>query len=68
MLDGRLKTKQSETREREIVFFFQPPRYTTTERDAIKGEVDGMIILNKTLNKLQWYNIVSGNWETITSV
>jgi len=53
MLEGRFKSKQTEIREREIVFFFQAPRYTTTERNALVGLVQGQIILNTTLNKLQ---------------
>lgn len=65
MLEGRYKSKQTEVREREIVFFFQAPRYTTTERNALVGLVQGMIILNTTLNKLQWYN--GAAWETVTS-
>lgn len=65
MLEGRFKSKQTEIREREIVFFFQAPRYTTTERTALVGLVQGQIILNTTLNKLQWYN--GAAWETITS-
>ncbi len=67
MLEGRFQTEQSKVREREIVFFFQAPRYTTDERDALVGLVEGMIILNTTLNKLQWYNLTDEIWETVTS-
>ena len=48
---------------------FQPPRMTTTQRDAVTWGATsdlGMIIFNITLVKLQVWN--GSAWETVTSV
>jgi hypothetical protein len=42
-----------------------PPRYTTTERDALTSVTMGGVIYNTSLKKLQQYNGTS--WETLTS-
>lgn len=41
------------------------PPYTTAERDALTGLVNGIIILNSTTGKLNTY--VNAGWEVITS-
>ena len=52
-------------RSREILTRFQPPRYTETERDALKDPQEGQIVFNKTTAKLNVYNGTA--WEAITS-
>jgi len=41
----------------------QPPRLTTTERDALSGVQNGTIIYNTTVGEEQLYN--GGNWYSI---
>ena len=56
---------QQLNRSREILTRFQPPRYTTTERNAITNLREGQIIFNQTTSKLNVYNGTA--WEEITS-
>ena len=42
------------------------PRYTSTERAALKNPQQAMIIYNTTTNKLNFYT--GSAWEVITSV
>jgi len=60
----KLTTGQQLKKTREILTLFQAPRYTTTERDAIKVPQQGQIIYNTTTNKL---NVYTSSWEQVTS-
>lgn len=58
------KGRQS-IRTREALIYFQPPRFTETDRDALTDLYEGMIIFNTTASKL---NVYTGSaWEVITS-
>lgn len=43
-------------RSREILAFFQSPRYTTTERDALRRPLTGQIIFNTTTGGINVYD------------
>lgn len=44
---------------------FKPSRFTTSQRDSLTELFPGLIIVNVSTNKLNWYTGVS--WEAITS-
>jgi hypothetical protein len=48
---------------RRNLYYFAPPKMTTAERDEMKDLVTGMIILNTTTTKLEWWD--GTNWVTI---
>ena len=50
---------------RRILNHSAPAIYSTTQRDEILNPQLGMLIYNKTNNKLQVYT--ASGWETITS-
>lgn len=41
------------------------PSYTSTERDALTGMLNGTTIYNTTTNKLNFY--ANGSWVAVTS-
>ena len=60
-IDLEQPSKQEDFR-REL-YFFAPPKRTTSERDELKNKVEGMMIWNETLNKIQYFD--GTNWITI---
>jgi len=46
---------------------FRPPAMTTTQRNAIVGPMQGLIIYNATTGKLNFFSGTSSAWEVITS-
>lgn len=44
---------------------FLPPRMTTTQRDAIGSPPEGLMVMNITTHKLNFYN--GSAWEAVTS-
>jgi hypothetical protein len=61
----KFTTGQQLNKTREILVYFQAPRYTTTDRDLLKTPRQGQIVFNITTNKLNVYN--GSSWEQITS-
>lgn len=45
---------------------FLPPRMTTTQRDAISGPAEGLIVYNTTMQQIQYYN--GSSWTAIGAV
>ena len=52
-------------RSREILELFMAPRYTSTERDALKNPKEAMIIYNTTTDKINFYD--GSTWRVVTS-
>lgn len=58
---SRLFQGKQLVRSREILTFFQAPRFTTSERDALISPQDGQIIFNTTTLKHQGYDGTTWN-------
>jgi len=70
--DGSWAFGDSNTNNKAIVTMnsttkgFSPPRMTTTQKNAITGPTEGLVLYDLTLHKLCVYN--GTTWETVTSI